>query len=205
MHLLLVAAMVSLPAFPLNPVAQDTINPINAHFTLGFSGPNNLASSGAEISAKYEMRMIHPLVLRAAFDYRFGKVVSKIFPAGEIHTGTFSIDALYYRGTNRLTGYLGIGGVFSLFGYHLTPGAADSLQKTQNVQNVRIKPMYGLRLTMGLRFNRNVSIEVGVTETRPKLQYFSRLGPNRYSVTTHKIRLSDVRLTVGYLWTIRGI
>ncbi len=205
MHSLLLAAWLSLPAYPLNPVAQDTIDLINMHFTVGISGPSNVLSSGPEITSKYELRLVHPVVVRAAVDYRLGKVNSVLFPAGEIHTGTFSADVLYYRGTSKLTGYLGIGAIYSVYRYGLTPSAADSLRKNDQVQEVSIMPTFGMRLTMGLRFNRNISLELGITESRPLLQLVRRLSANSYSVTTRNMRLSDMRLTVGYLWTIRGI
>ena len=94
MYTLLIASWLCLPAFPLNPVAQDTIASVNVHFTVGLSGPNSLVGSGPEITSKYEIRLIHPVVVRAAFDYRYGKVNSILFPKGTLHSATVSTDAL---------------------------------------------------------------------------------------------------------------
>jgi hypothetical protein len=205
MHFLLMATLMLAPAYPINPSAQDTISPMNLHFTMGFSSPNNFAGSGPELSAKYEVRFFHPLVLRSAADLRIANVVNKSFPKGDLRTATFSLDALYYRGTDKLTGYLGVGAVYSVFGYDLTPGVQDSLSRTQNIHDVSLNPTYGVRLTLGLRFDRNYSIEVGITETRPQLEYVRRHSNNTFSVITENTRMSDVRLTVGYLWTLRGL
>ena len=202
MYTLLLASWLCLPAFPLNPVAQDTIASLNAHFTVGLSGPNSLVGSGPEITSKYEIRLIHPVVVRAAFDYRFGKVNSILFPRGTLHSATVSTDALYYRGTHKLTGYLGLGLVYTFHHYHLTNDAADSLRENHQVQDVGIRPTFGLRITMGLRFHRTVSLEIGITEARPNLKFVRRLSEKSYSVTTERIRLSDVRITLGYLWPL---
>jgi len=205
MYTLLMAGWLCLPAFPLNPVAQDTIASVNVHFTIGLRGPNNFVSSGPELTSKYEIRLIHPLIVRAAFDYRFGKVNSVLFPHGRLHTATVSVDLLYYRGTNKLTGYLGLGVVYAFHHYTLSHNAADSLLKNHQVRDVSVKPNFGFRITMGLRFHRNISLEIGITEIRPKLEFVKWLSENSYSVTTQRMRLSDVRITLGYLWSIRGL
>ncbi len=204
MYTLFIASWLCLPVFPLNPIAQDTIASVNMHFTVGVNGPNQLVGSGLELTSKYEIRLIHPVVARAAFDYRFGKVTSKLFPQGHLHTATTSIDLLYYRGTRKLTGYLGLGLVYTFHRYVLAGDVADSLRQNYQITEVGIRPNFGFRITMGLRFHRDVSLEIGITEVRPKLQFIRRLSETSYSVSTHRMRISDVRVTLGYLWSLTG-
>ncbi len=203
MYALLLASWLCSPVFPLNPIAQDTIASVNVHLTVGLSGPNSVVGSGPEVTSKYEIRLIHPLVVRTALDYRFGRVNSILFPKGTLHNAAVSADALYYRGTHKLTGYLGLGLVYTFHHYHLTNDAADSLLENHQIRDVGIRPTLGLRLTMGLRFHRVISLEIGVTEARPNLRFVRQLGETSYSVTTERIRLSDARVTLGYLWPLR--
>ena len=125
-----------------------------------------------------------------------------LVPKGTLHGATFSTDVLYYRGTHKLTGYLGLGVVYTFHHYHLTAAAADSLRENHQIQDVGIRPTFGLRMTMGLRFHRTISLEIGVTEARPNLKFVRQLSARSYSVTTERIRLSDARITLGYLWPL---
>lgn len=202
---MLLTSWLCLPVFPLNPTAQDTIAPKNLHFTVGISSPNGLVGVGPEVTAKYEMLMVHPVIVRAAFDYRFGRVNSKLYPAGDLHGATVSAVALYYRGRHKLTGYIGMGIVYTFHGFRPTSAAADSLYKNHQVDEVGIKPAFGYRIVLGLRFHRDFSLEIGITEVKPKLLFTSRLTEDSYSVVAEKIRLSDVRVTVGYLVPIKGL
>ena len=197
MHNLLLTTWLCLPVFPLYPVEQDTIAPVNLHFTVGLSGPNGLVAAGPEVTAKYEMLLIHPVIVRTAFDYRYGRVNSKLYPSGNLHAATVSVDVLYYRGRHKLTGYLGLGVVYTLHGFQLASAAADSLLSNHQINEVNLKRAFGYRIIMGLRFHSKLSLEIGITEVRPKLLFISRLDENSYSVPEEKIRLSDVRGTVG--------
>ncbi|HWR83325.1 MAG TPA: hypothetical protein VN285_08480 [Candidatus Deferrimicrobium sp.] len=203
MHAWLTACWLCLPAYPLNPVWQDTMASSNLHVTVGLSGPNNLVGSGPELTGKYELRVVHPVVVRAAFDYRFGKVTSRTFPRGHLHSLAASMDVLYYRGTRKLTGYMGVGVMRTFHQYKLSQAAADSLLRYHQVREVGFRPTVGFRITMGLRFQRDVSLEIGVSEARPKLQFIRWLDGATYTVKAHRVRLSDARITLGYLWPLR--
>ena len=91
MHALLLAALMSLPIYPLNPAGQDTISFINMHVAVGLNGPNSYVSAGPEFSARYEMVLHHPFVFRATGDYRYGRVTSILYPNGDIHRGTIGL------------------------------------------------------------------------------------------------------------------
>ncbi len=202
MHALLLAAWLCLPAFPLNPVVQDTIAATNVHFTVGLSSPNGLAGSGPEFSFKYEIRFIHPIIVRAAFDYRTGKVNSILYPRGTLYGATVSTDVLYYRGTHKLTGYVGLGVVYTFHRFELAPEVTDSLRSNHQIAEVGFDPSLGFRITMGLRFHRVISLEIAITEARPNLTYVRRYTDESYSLRRERIRLSDARITLGYLWSI---
>ncbi|MFQ6008609.1 MAG: hypothetical protein ACE5K8_06610 [Candidatus Zixiibacteriota bacterium] len=202
MNILLVTSWLCLPIFPLNPTEQDTLPPMNLHFTIGLSGPNGFTQAGPEVTAKYEVLLVHPVVAQLAFDYRFGKAKSKMYPTGNLHGATISLVALYYRGTNKITGYIGAGAVYTLHHFQLSDGSADSLLRNERISKVSLSRTFGYRIILGLRFHRSFSLEIGVTEVKPKLVFTERLSQNSYAVFGERVRLSDVRVTVGYLLTI---
>ncbi len=203
MFTLILASLLSLPLYPLNPVAQDTLSPANLHFTLGVNGPNSIVSTGPEMSLKYEMLVDHPLVMRVAVDYKYGAVTTRLFPNGYIHTAVTSVEGLLYRGTDKLTGYLGAGVVYSYNYFKLSSSAADSLMTNHAISDVRIKNTIGYRITLGMRIHRSYAIEVAVTEVRPDFVYTSRISPSQYSEIAERTRLNDVRLTLGFLLPVR--
>lgn len=82
MFTLILASLLSLPLYPLNPEAQDTLASANLHFTIGVNGPNSIVSTGPEMSLKYEMLVQHPIVIRAAVDYKYSDVTTRLFPNG---------------------------------------------------------------------------------------------------------------------------
>lgn len=200
---LILTSLLSLPLYPLNPVDQDTLAAANLHFTLGVSGPNAIVSSGPELSLKYEMLIDHPFVVRAAADYRFGSVTTRLFPNGQMHTGTASVEGFVYRGTDKLTGYMGAGVVYSYNYFKLKSAAADSLVTNHGITDVRIKNTFGYRFTLGMRIQRSYAIEFAVTEIRPDFVYVSRTSPSQYSEMAEPIRLNDVRLSFGFLLPFR--
>jgi len=200
---LLFATLVSLPIYPLNPVQQDTVSFINLHVTAGFNGPSSIITSGPELTFKYEMVIAHPFILRSAFDYRYGTVSSIHYPDGDLHRGTFSAEGIYYRGTEKLTGYFGLGLVWSTFSYHLSEGAADSLRTNFGISEVGITSVPGYRITAGLRIHRSYSIEIGLTDTRPDYVYTIRHDANSFSVGSKQIRFNDFRVSLGYLFSLK--
>ncbi|UCD63591.1 MAG: hypothetical protein JSW34_12735 [Candidatus Zixiibacteriota bacterium] len=203
MTALALAALMSLPLYPLNPTVQDTLNHMNLHVTAGMNGPSSVVSGGPELTVKYEMLFNHPFVLRAALDYRYGEVSSATFPDGDMHRAILSGEWLYYRGTDRLTGYLGVGIVWSLNHFTPSPATADSLLTNFGITDVSVSDAVGFRITAGLRILRSYSIEIGITETNPKYIYYSQLSPDRFSLAGQRFRFNDFRVTVGYLFTLK--
>ncbi len=203
MFTLILASLLSLPLYPLNPEAQDTLASANLHFTIGVNGPNSIVSTGPEMSLKYEMLVQHPIVIRAAVDYKYGDVTTRLFPNGYIHTAVTSVEVFFYRGTDKLTGYLGAGIVYSYNYFKLTSAAADSLVTNHAINDVRIKNTFGYRITLGMRIHRSYAIEFAVTEVRPDFIYTARTSPSQYSEIAERTRLNDVRLTFGFLLPVR--
>ncbi len=199
MYSLLLTAWLCLPVAPLNPIEEDTLAAINLHFTAGISGPNGVVSTGPEISAKYEMRVLHPLILRGAVEYKYGKMSSKLYPQGGLHTSTLSLETLYYRGTNHLTGYIGGGVVYAFNWFRPTTATADSLRAMENVTDVNVSEQIGYRITLGLRYYRSYSLEVGITELRPDIVKQEDTGQASFSKKYRQTKTGSFRITVGYL------
>ena len=191
------------PLYPLNPTEQDTVSTMNLHFTVGIDGPNRMVSMGPNVTVKYEWLLYHPFVLRAAVDYRYGKMESGLYPKGYFHGIIFSTKVLYYRGTNKLMGYVGLGVILSRSFIQLLPSVADSLRRTESVTDVRMQVKPGYRLTFGLRWKRVYSLELGITEVRPNLVTTATYTPTHYSVAKEQVRMNDFRLTIGYLLPLK--
>lgn len=203
MSALVLAALMALPLYPLNPTQQDTVNHMNLHFTVGFNGPSSVVSGGPEITTKWEWLISHPFIIRTAFDYRYGSVSTSTFPDGKMHRGLLSAEIIYYRGTDRLTGYLGAGPVYSMNGFSIADDAADSLNENFGTTDVSVSDVLGFRITAGLRILKSYSIEVGITEIRPKYMYTRQLTPERYAISSEQFRFNDFRVSVGYLFTLK--
>lgn len=199
MHVLLIAIWLISSAFPLNPIQQDTLNHANMHLTAGINGPNHLIAPGPEVTAKYEVMFHHPFVLRVAFDYHYGKMNSNLYPKGKFHGTAFSAEILYYRGTYKTTGYLGIGAVYAKNYVTLPNSLTESMYETDRVVDIYMLSELGYRLTLGLRFFRNYSLELAITEISPTLVTKSHISENQFSTHSEKIRLNYVRFTLGYL------
>ncbi len=203
MHALALVTMLSLPLYPLNPVQQDTVSNMSLHVTAGVDGPTGIISAGPETTAKLEFLFYHPFFIRAAFDYRFGEVTSKVYPAGDLHTATFSGEILYYRGTRKLTGYVGLGLVWADHSFDLGESAGDSLLANSGITRVEVSNALGYRFTAGLRFKHAFSLEIGITGIQPNFVYTRQLGPTSYSEVKDKVRLNTVRVSFGYLFTLK--
>ncbi len=196
---LLITWLTAAPLYPLNPVEQDTVNYMNLHFTAGLCGPNHISSAGPIVSVKYEYLLHHPFIVRSSFEYGFSRMQTRLYPKGDFHNTTYAADFLYYRGTNRLTGYLGLGFVFSKNYLQLDKEVADSLWRTEYVTAVSMPLHIGYRLTFGLRMNQFFSIEVIITDVRPKLVTTSSYPNNEIGIRKEEVRIQTVRLTFGYL------
>jgi hypothetical protein len=202
MNALLLATWLSLPLAPLNPVEEDTLSAMSLHFTAGLANPNGIVTAGPVLSANYEMLVIHPFMVRGTVDFKYGRMKSNLFPQGHLWTTTLGTDAIYYRGTNYLTGYIGFGFVYSF--HHFVPfdATADSLYLNEGVTDVDVQQKWGYRLVLGLRYHKSYSLEVGIVELQPdfkKTGILSNSGESRSYQTT---RAGSFRITLGYLFEI---
>ncbi len=201
---LLLATWFALPLYPLNPVEQDTLNQMNVHFTIGVNGPNKIADPGLQFSAKYEFLVAHPIVLRGAADYGFQDLSSRQYPDGRLHSLILSTEALYYRGTDNLTGFVGLGAVFYNGFIRLDDGIGNHTINDMQVTDLSVRPRLGLRATFGLRFSRNISIELAITDVRPSIVSTGRVNSASYREIAERIKLNEVRFTLGYLFSLRS-
>jgi len=199
---LLLAAWMAMPMYPLNPTAEDTLNTLNVHVSVGVTSPNRLAAPGPNVSARTELLLKHPWVVRATAEYSYATIESNLYPDGDLHGLTVGVDGLYYRGTEKMTGFIGAG-VMYYHGYISTDGAAaDSLYRNHGITDISMSGRFGLRAMVGLRFGHNLSLELGVSEVRPLVVTTAELDNDRIGVNSERIALHDVRLTLGYLFTL---
>lgn len=202
MNALLMTSWLCLPIAPLNPIEEDTLASTNLHFSTGVVSPNDIVSVGPVVSAKYEMLMVHPFMMRATVDFEYGRITSYRFPQGNLYSMMFGTDAIYYRGTNRLTGYIGFGLVYALHHFVSFQKSADSLLTNEGVTSVDLEHKLGYRLTLGLRYHKSYSLEISVVEIRPS---FKKTGVDARGGETRSylpIRTSGFRITIGYLFEI---
>ena len=200
---LLIATMLISPVYPLNPLAQDTVAPMNLHLSAGFNGPTNLVSGGPEIAASYEYLFKHPFILRASLGYRQGRMYSSKYPEGNLNRLAVGADLLYYKGTDDLSACVGLGFVYSLTSLSTSGTVADSLYAEKGIDDVWIGNYPGYRITLGLRYHRSYSLEVRVQEARSRLHLNRTLSPSSYSDTSEKLRLNDMGVMVGYLFQLK--
>ena len=200
---LLLAGWLALPIAPLNPIKQDTLDILALHFTAGAHAANSTTQTGPDLSAKLEMLTVHPIVVRGFADYRFGQIKNKSFPNADLHQGTIGAEAVYYRGTNRLTGYLGFGVLYGFGELDPTERVADSLLRTQQIDDIDYGADFGYRITLGLRFQEKYSLEIAVTELRPDIVFHRQFTPdNVTSEFSEEFRNSTFKVTIGYVLTI---
>jgi hypothetical protein len=203
MNAFMMAFWLSLPIAPLNPVEQDTLASMNLHLAASVAIPNGIVSAGPEVSAMYEMLVIHPFVIRGGVDLKYCRMTSSLFPKGNLLSLPLSADAIYYRGTDHLTGYLGFGGMYAINSFSPTSATIDSLMQAGGFSDVDLRNEWGYRLTLGLRYKRCYSLELSVSEIYPEF-IFRGSGPagenSRSMMTT---RVGGVRLSIGYVFPIR--
>ncbi len=200
---LCLAAIMSLPIYPLNPTKVDTLNTMNLHITAGINGPSKALSTGPELTAKYEYLLYHPIVLRSSLDYRFGDINSTVLPNGSIHRITTSVEAIFYRGTNRMTGYFGLGIIYSINRFNIDDESYRELNETLGITRVEISRAFGYRLTAGLRMNRTYSLEIGITEVSPSFVYITDHSANSYTIYKESFRFNDFKISLGYIFTLK--
>ncbi len=199
MYALILSTLLSLPLYPLNPTAQDTINTMNLHVTMGYIGRGESVSAGPEATLKFETVLQHPFILRAALEYRYGSIVSNYLPHGNISRILIAPEFIYYRGTRKLTAYLGGGPVYSFDYYSPRAATMDSLRAQTGVTSLRVSDVFGYRITLGLRLHRIYSLEIGITELHPDFVFRKDYPANIYSVRSEEFRFNDFRVSVGYL------
>jgi len=199
MSSLLLIGWLALPLAPLNPLEQDTVRNVNLHFSIGLNSPNSIVSAGPNLSIKYELLAVHPVILRAALDYAYSRIDSRLYPNGNLHTATASLEVLYYRGTHHLMGYLGGGAVLANHWFLPTSAASDSLFANEQVTDVDLARQFGYRLTLGLRYRQSYSFEITMTELRPDLVKWGLTGRNLITREGRPIKTGGFRLSFGYL------
>jgi hypothetical protein len=195
----ILSSLLSLPIFPLNPTHQDTLDVMSFHVTAGVASPSEILSIGPEMTLKYEFLFRHPFIIRTGLDYRFGRMNQIKYPHGDYHGFTTSAEFLHYRGTYRMTGFVGFGVVYNFSRVFLDDDVADSVWAAESISDVRFEPRLGYRLIFGVRRSKLWSFELRVTDIRTDLVYQRDLGPNRYSLERNKVKLSDIRISFGYL------
>ncbi len=203
MYALIITALASFPTFPLNPTQDDTVNVMNFQFTAGLVSPSELISLGPELTFKYEFLFSHPFVLRTGLDYRYGRMNQLKYPKGDYHGFTTSAECLHYRGSHRMKGIIGAGVVYNYSSVALDGRVADSIMAAEQITDVRVEPHFGYRIILGVRRSDLWSFELRVTDIRTNLVYERDLAPNRFSLERQRIKLSDIRISFGYLLPLR--
>lgn len=213
MYHLIMTAWLCLPLAPINPIQQDTVSAMNLHFTAGISSPTGILSTSPVFSTKWEMLAIHPVILRGSFDYQFGKFKNNALRIlddideikGEMHQFTLATDALYYRGTDHLTGYLGLGAILAFGNLNFTHETMALMRKNYDISKVSFNPQLGYRITLGLRYQRIYSLEITISEIEPDYTITYNTGIFSYSELTRRTDFSGFRISLGYLWTLKEL
>jgi hypothetical protein len=186
MHSLLMTAWLCLPLAPLNPIEEDTLASVNLHVAAGVAGPNGIVSVGPIASTSLEVLVVHPFMVRATADLAYGRIKSNLFPRGDLWTTTFGGDAIYYRGTDHLTGYVGAGMFYA----------------TEGVTDVDLQQEWGYRIIIGIRYHRCYSLEITMTELTPGFRKTARDESGGGYRTYQETRTGSFRVSLGYLFEI---
>jgi hypothetical protein len=202
MHVLLITTWLFLPLAPLNPIEQDTLASMNLHLTVGIDGPNGILSVGPVVSSNWELLVVHPFMVRGLVEGSYSQTRSKHLPKGHLWTVSAGADAIYYRGTDRLMGYLG-GGVFYA-SHFFSPFAttSDSLLAGEGITDIEVKPDWGYRIILGLRHHRVYSLELVLSELRRDFRKIGRSSQGIESRAYQPTRTGNFRITFGYLFEI---
>jgi len=208
---MLLAGWLCLPLAPLNPTQQDTLDIIAIQMFGGMHTGNETVETGPSLGAKFEVLPVHPLVLRAGVEYRFGQVRGLFVPAGDIHEFYASADLIYYRGTNKLTGYLGAGLLIGGAAFSPLESVTDSLMDEDwglepsdviRDVDVGVETEWGYRITLGLRFRETVSFEINITEIEPQFVYRVRSRDVDRTEIREEFRNNSFNITFGYVISI---
>jgi hypothetical protein len=202
MNTLLLVSWLCLPIAPLNPIEEDTLAAYNLHIAVGLSNPNGIISAGPTLSAAFEMLLVHPIMARATVDFKYGRVSSNLYPKGDLYSMIYGVDAIYYRGTNHLTGYIGFGFIYAFHHFEFSASAADSLLRTESVIAVDVQQEFGYRLTLGLRYHRSYSLEISVSELYPDIKKTGVDAVGGESRMYEETRTGSFNVALGYLFEI---
>ena len=198
----LLATWLLTPIAPLNPIEQDTLPSIALHLSAGMSVPNGVMAAGPELSASYELRVTHPVVIRFGLELQRHTLSSSLFPRGNKTSINLSVGTIYYRGTNRMTGYIGVGAVYGINFFDPTTRTLDSLNLLEGVTEISMDRKLGYRLTLGLRIRKKYSFEINVTEMYPILIRTTQLTQNQFRQSSETVRTGTFRLIFGYVLPI---
>ena len=197
------AAFLTLPLYPLNPVEQDTVSTINLHLTAGVSSHSGMISAGPELTAKFEYLFNHPFIFRSSLDYIYGEIKSNNYPNGTMHRQSLSTEVVYYRGTKKITAYLGLGIVYGRGIFNLSDSSFFDDETDGIPQEINVGHALGYRFLMGLRFKHKYSIEVTITEISPSFIYFRRTSATSYSEEEFEFRANYFKVSLGYLFKLK--
>lgn len=187
------------PLAPLNPLEQDTVNAVNLQCSLGMNSPSELLRAAPEFALRYEILPLHPFITRLGFEYKSGALTNSLHPAGPLQSYTVSFEALMYRGTKELTGFVGVGPLYTFNSFTPNSATRDSLARKSGIDGVSLGGVFGYRIIFGARYYRNYSLEVRFTETYPTLVEHSTRPESNYEVRGERLKTSSVSVTFGYL------
>ncbi|SYZ73801.1 exported hypothetical protein [Candidatus Zixiibacteriota bacterium] len=205
MHQLLMVLFLLNPIVPKNPVAQDTVEVTNIHFTVGARVGGELLKPGPEAGVKLEYLLTHPVIVRVSADLNTAYVSNFRFPEGRKKSLDLAFETLAYRGRDKFTVFLGLGAVLSLSSFDLHKQMPDSvfpvdtLVSPSQIYKTRIENGYGYRIILGFRYQVHYSFEFGFQEIRPNFSFWSRDTEGQY-IIYRKAKLSTLRFTIGYLF-----
>lgn len=212
---MLLPALMSLwlaqPIVPLNPLEQDTLPAMSVHVQTGFGAPNGIVKLGPRVAGLWEYRFHHPYLVRGGVEYRYNPTSTKLHLGnplsvyrvrGDLHGIALTGDLLYYRGTRRLTGYLGFGLVYAMSSFTEDRAGSESLE-ARGINEIDISPKLGYRLMLGLRVKANYSLEIGVSETRPDFIYKLSPAPGIERISKEETRTGSFYVLFGYTFPYR--
>jgi hypothetical protein len=202
LNTLLMTSWLCLPMAPLNPVEEDTLSSISLHVAVGATNPTGILTAGPLLAARYEVLALHRFMVRGTIDVKYGRVTSGQFPNGHLYSTMIGVDAIYYRGTNHLTAYMGMGPVIAMHHFKWFDETADSLFAAEQVTDLDVQTQFGYRLTFGLRYHTRYSLELALVELHPDFLKVGVSPDGRQTRRYEKTRTGSFSITFGYLFEI---
>lgn len=202
MHLLLAGFLFLAPIAPLNPMEQDTLPSMAIHVSAGLNGPNGIVTAGPTIASRLEFLVAHPFVVRLSAQGDLQKVRSAQYPDGDLWSMKFGFEGFYYRGTDRLMGYIGAGAVFAVHSFNPEDRVLDSLNSLYGYTDIGMDSRFGYRIFLGMRFKKHYSLEVAVTEESPDFTFTGTYEGNTTSRSRDGTRTSAFSVMLGMTFPI---